>query len=114
MDGMDTVDEIEKRKAEPWRLKLKEAIDVRRWNYNHLSIEAGFSKNYISKMLNGRINPTVDKIQRICEVADIEMSSLFGEPVDSDLVNEVVEKTAQLSEKEARLVVRLLENLRAE
>lgn len=112
MSGMDTKHEIAARKAEPWRLKLKEAIDERRWDYKHLSEKAGFNDAYISKMLNGRINPTVDKIMKICEVAEISMASIFAESEKEANVDKVATKTINLTDEEAVLVARLLESVK--
>lgn len=98
---------------ELWRTRLRVAIDARRWNYKQLSIEAGFSDAYVSKMLNGKINPTVDKIQKICQVAEINMSSLFAEDPNLNLVDSAAAHTSDLSEAEAQLLLRLLASKRS-
>lgn len=97
---------------ELWRRKLKQAIDDRGIAYNALSEEAGYNTQYVSKMLKGRINPTVDKILRICEVAGIEASFLFVNDDASQQTQEIVNDAAGMTEESASLVARLIESAR--
>ncbi|UWQ93015.1 helix-turn-helix domain-containing protein [Rhodobacteraceae bacterium M382] len=97
---------------ELWRKRLRQAIDDRGLGYKELSSSAGFNKEYVSKMLNGRINPTVDKILRICEVAGIEPSFLFLRDVGGQGIRETVKDAANLTEQDASLVARLIDSAR--
>lgn len=105
---------IDAQPEDAWRERLKQAIDDRRLSYKSLSEEAGFNGEYVSRMLNGRINPTVDKILTICRIANIDPVFLFSSTTPNREMREVVEAVSTLSEREAGLVSRLLQSARPE
>ena len=105
---------IDAQPEDAWRERLKQAIDDRRFSYKSLSLEAGFSSEYVSKMLKGRINPTVDKILMICRIANIDPVFLFSSTTSNIDMREVVDAVSSLSEREASLVSRLLQSARPE
>jgi transcriptional regulator with XRE-family HTH domain len=111
MSSQPTTDE---RKDEPWRRRLKQAIDDRGLSYKELSRDAGSNAEYVSKVLNGRINPTIDRILKICEVAAIEPSFLFATNLEPRDGNRVLEDVKDLSEREAKLVSRLIQSARSQ
>ncbi len=100
--------------GDEWRSRLRQALDDRGLKYGPLSEDAGYNGEYVSKMLSGRINPTVDRILKICKVAGIEPGFIFGTGSNSDENREVVEAVSNLSEREASLVNRLLQSARSE
>ena len=101
-----------KQELEPWRLRLRQALDARGLGYSAVSEEAGFNAEYVSKMLNGRINPTVDKILAICAVAGIEPSFLFLSDDANERTVRALSDAMELPEEDASLVARLLASAR--
>ncbi|KIC35751.1 helix-turn-helix domain-containing protein [Leisingera sp. ANG-M7] len=99
-------------KLELWRQRLREALDIRRLDYGEVSEAAGNNVEYVSKVLNGRFNPTVIRIMRICEVANIDMAFLFtDEPHSVD--RSVLSRAVDLTEDDAKLVSRLINSARS-
>lgn len=111
---MERDPQIDAQPEDAWRERLKQAIDDRRLSYKALSEKAGFNGEYVSRMLNGRINPTVDKILTICRIANIDPVFLFSGTTSNKEMREVVEAAFTLSEREANLVSRLLQSARSE
>lgn len=99
-------------KAERWRQRLRQALDIRGLDYGEISEAAGNNAEYVSKVLNGRFNPTVVRIMRICEAANIDMAYLFSEETDS-VDRSVLSKAAELTEDDAKLVSRLINSARS-
>ncbi|MFY0310045.1 helix-turn-helix domain-containing protein [Leisingera sp. D0M16] len=97
---------------ELWRQRLRQALDIRGLDYDEVSEAAGNNPEYVSKVLNGRFNPTVARIIRICEVANIDMAYLFSDEPDAD-DRSVLDKAADLTEDDAKLVSRLISSARA-
>lgn len=97
---------------ELWRQRLREALDIRNLDYSEVSEAAGSNAEYISKVLNGRFTPTVSRIMRICEAANIDMAYLFSEDPNSFDRN-VLNKAVDLTENDARLVSRLINSARS-
>ncbi|MFV1933205.1 helix-turn-helix domain-containing protein [Phaeobacter gallaeciensis] len=98
--------------TEMWRKRLRQALDDRGLDYGEVSVAAGNNDEYVSKVLNGRFNPTVARILRICEVAKIDMAYLFSDsPTDGE--REVIQKSSSLTENDAELVSRLVASSRA-
>lgn len=98
--------------VEPWRQRLREALDIRRLDYCEVSEAAGNNAEYVSKVLNGRFNPTVIRIMKICEVANIDMAYLFSEEPDS-IDRKVLSRAVDLTEDDAKLVNRLINSARS-
>lgn len=98
--------------AEQWRKRLRQALDDRGLDYDEVSVAADCNAEYVSKMLAGRFNPTVARLMKICEAANIDMAYLFSEEPSSEDRN-VIEKTADLSDQDADLVNRLIKSARA-
>lgn len=98
--------------VELWRQRLRQALDIRGLDYDEVSEAAGNNPEYVSKVLNGRFNPTVARIIRICEVANIDMAYLFSDEPNAD-DRSVLDKAADLSEDDAKLVNRLISSARA-
>ena len=97
---------------EPWRTRLRQALDDRGLDFDEVSEAAGCNREYVSKMLAGRFNPTVARLMKICEAGGIDMAYLFAEePTDGD--RSVIEKASELSEPDAELVNRLIKSARA-
>jgi transcriptional regulator with XRE-family HTH domain len=96
------------KKIDPWRLRLRQALDDRRLDYSDVSVRAGFNHEYVSKMLNGRINPTIERVQKICEVAEIKFSFLFLEDEEERALNDSLDLATSLKETEAALLARLI------
>ncbi|MDE4175772.1 helix-turn-helix transcriptional regulator [Phaeobacter sp. PT47_59] len=95
-----------------WRKRLRQALDDRGLDYDEVSAAAGYNAEYVSKVLNGRFNPTVARVLRICEVAKIDMAYLFsGDPSADE--RSILEKAADLPEEDAQLVTRLIDSARA-
>lgn len=90
---------------------MRQALDIRGLDYCEVSEAAGNNAEYVSKVLNGRFNPTVVRIMRICEVAGIDMAHLFSE--EPDFVDRgVLNKASDLLEDDAKLVSRLINSAR--
>ncbi|MFV1492367.1 helix-turn-helix transcriptional regulator [Phaeobacter sp. JH18-32] len=98
--------------VEIWRKRLRQALDDRGLDYGEVSVAAGNNDEYVSKVLNGRFNPTVARILRICEVSNIDMAYLFSDSPSAD-EREVIQKSSDLTESDAELVSRLLASSRS-
>jgi len=98
--------------TEVWRKRLRQALDDRGLDYGEVSVAAGNNDEYVSKILNGRFNPTVARILRICEVANIEMAYLFSDSPSAG-EREVILKSSDLTESDADLVSRLVASSRS-
>ncbi|AHD01169.1 helix-turn-helix domain-containing protein [Leisingera methylohalidivorans] len=97
--------------VEVWRKRLRQALDDRNLDYDKVSLESDSGAEYVSRVLSGRFNPTVGKLMKICEVANIDMAWLFSDDPSSES-RSVVEKAADLSENDAELVSRLIKSAR--
>lgn len=98
--------------AEQWRVRLRQALDDRGLDYDEVSTAADCNPEYVSKMLAGRFNPTVARLMKICEAGNIDMAYLFSEEPNSE-DRDVIERTADLSEQDAKLVGRLIKSARS-
>ena len=98
--------------VELWRRRLREVLDARGLEYDKVSEAAGNAPEYVSRVLSGRFNPTVARLMKICEVANIDMAYLFSERV-SDEDRSVIEKASDLSDRDAQLVSRLIQSARS-
>jgi transcriptional regulator with XRE-family HTH domain len=98
--------------AELWRTRLRQALDDRGLDFDEVSEAAECNREYVSKMLAGRFNPTVARLMKICEAAGIDMAYLFSEEPSAD-DRSVIGKASGLSEPDADLVKRLIKSARA-
>lgn len=92
--------------GDTWRRRLELAIEDRRLVPSQVSEQAGFHRQYLSKVVRGELNPTVERLERICEAVGIRISYLFVEAEAS--TGDPVEKLKNLPEEEAQRLVRLL------
>ena len=49
----------------------------RKWSQEDLSLESNINKNYICDLENGRRNPSLDILERICVAFEISLEELF-------------------------------------
>ena len=98
---------------ELWRERLRLAIKVRGLDFEDLSLASGSSQQYLSKVLKGRFNPTVQRLQKICDTAGIDIAYLFSGGDDRTSTEDLLSKAADLSEAEGELVRRLLESAKS-
>lgn len=99
--------------SQNWREKLREQLDSSHYDYKELSIRSGNSEAYVSRVLTGKINPTVERLERICSTAGIKISTLFEDDSRGNTTEYALNnpKTLALSGDEALLVERLLRSL---
>jgi len=95
---------------ELWRGRLRLAIKARGLDFDELSEASGNSPQYLSKVLKGRFNPTVQRLQKVCDTAGIDIAYLFSADGDQVSTAALISKAADLSEAEGELVRRLLES----
>ncbi|WP_238705029.1 helix-turn-helix domain-containing protein [Parasedimentitalea marina] len=98
--------------VELWRKRLRQALEVRGLDFDEVSEAADCNREYVSKMLAGRFNPTVARLMRICDAGKIDMAYLFSEEPSEEERN-VLEKAANLSKDDAELVSRLIKSARS-
>ena len=48
-----------------------------KWSQEHLALEANVNKNYICDLENGRRNPSLEILERICIAFHISLAELF-------------------------------------
>lgn len=58
-------------------MRIKYLRTLRKWSQEDLALEANINKNYICDLENGRRNPTVDILERLCHAFGITLSELF-------------------------------------
>lgn len=110
---MTEIDAHQEDQLDDWRATLRQFLDDRNLNYSEVSEEAGYNAEYVSKVLAGRINPTISRLLEICRVANIEPSQLFKKKAGfENLTASNLQQAAGLDEGHAKLVARLIESTR--
>ncbi|AHD12162.1 helix-turn-helix domain-containing protein [Phaeobacter gallaeciensis] len=74
-------------------------------------LEAGYNKNYVADLVNGKITPTIEALEAIAHVLSVPLSVLlFGEEVDPQLA-EFTDKFQRLDAAGQHAVGSLIETL---
>ena len=58
-------------------MRIKYLRTLRKWSQEDLALESNINKNYICDLENGRRNPTVEILERLCQAFGITFSELF-------------------------------------
>jgi transcriptional regulator with XRE-family HTH domain len=62
--------------------RIRAVAEERGMPMSHLAARAGISRSSLWEVMNGRASPTLDWVQRIAEVLEVEPLALMtGEPV---------------------------------
>ncbi len=103
-------DEESEARHELWRSRLRTALRIRGLDLEDVSVKSGNSPQYLSKVLNGRFNPTVARLQKICDAAQVDVAYLFTPDGAGTETIDVIRKAATLGEREGELVRQLIES----
>ena len=95
------------RAKQAWRVRLAQALKDRGLKAAKVSQDVGYSRQYVQKVIDGDLNPTVDRLQVICDKAGIKFTFLFEE-TNENVSKSVVDELADLSEDHAQKILRLL------
>jgi transcriptional regulator with XRE-family HTH domain len=60
-------------------LKLKKKLST-----NKLAHDAGISQSYLRDIELGNVNPTIEKLDRICKALDVSTSEFLSENIEFD------------------------------
>jgi len=58
-------------------MRIKFLRKQRKWSQEDLALEASINKNYICDLENGRRNPSLDILERLCFAFQISLEELF-------------------------------------
>lgn len=58
-------------------MRIKFLRSSKKWSQEDLSLEAGINKNYICDLENGRRNPSLEILERLCTAFNISLAELF-------------------------------------
>lgn len=58
-------------------MRIKFLRKQRRWSQEDLALESNINKNYICDLENGRRNPSLDVLERLCFAFQISLEELF-------------------------------------
>jgi len=68
-------------KTDAFRENVKNYVKLRGMTYGQLAQRAQLSREWLSKMLHGRSNPTLPVCERIARALDLSLEALVSEPV---------------------------------
>ena len=58
-------------------MRIKFLRKQRKWSQEDLALESNINKNYICDLENGRRNPSLDVLERLCFAFHISLEELF-------------------------------------
>lgn len=58
-------------------MRIKFLRKQRKWSQEDLALESNINKNYICDLENGRRNPSLDVLERLCFAFQISLEELF-------------------------------------
>lgn len=58
-------------------MRIKFLRKQRKWSQEDLALESNINKNYICDLENGRRNPSLDVLERLCYAFQISLAELF-------------------------------------
>lgn len=58
-------------------MRIKYLRTTRKWSQEDLAFESNINKNYICDLENGRRNPSLEILERICVAFNITLAELF-------------------------------------
>ena len=58
-------------------MRVKFLRKQRKWSQEDLALESNINKNYICDLENGRRNPSLDILERLCVAFGISLEELF-------------------------------------
>lgn len=58
-------------------MRVKFLRKQRKWSQEDLALESNINKNYICDLENGRRNPSLDILERLCSAFQITLEELF-------------------------------------
>lgn len=61
-------------------IRLKEIMDSKKMKSKDLANQLGVTKQTISNMLNGRVMPSLETINKIAEILKVPMWQIFADP----------------------------------
>lgn len=99
---------------ELFRQRLARRIEQEGYSYRNFSLSLGKSSNYISSILSGESNPSVDMLLEICDALCINVGDLFGDSGDSIELMELVPKLRGLSSAELAFFCRFVDLVKSE
>ena len=89
--------------------RIVELRNKKKMSTNGLANKAGISQSYLRDVELGITNPTVEKIEYICEALDISLKDFF----DTDNVDDNVECIlSRLSEKQKEALIEFLKTIK--
>lgn len=58
-------------------MRIKFLRKNKKWSQEDLALESNINKNYICDLENGRRNPSLDILERLCVAFNISLAELF-------------------------------------
>lgn len=106
---MNTTEQLE-----CFRQRLARSIEQRGYSYRNFSLSLGKSSNYISSILSGESNPSIDMLLEMCDVLSVSVGDLFGDSDDSVELMELMPKLRNLSSAELAFFNRFVDLVKEE
>lgn len=66
------------------------------------------SNSYINKIINGRITPPIQKLQRICDALDITLAHFFGSMELTFMQQRILKEMEELTEEDIQLIFNII------
>jgi len=70
-------------KTEAFRENVRHYVGLHGITYGELAQRAGLSREWLSKMLAGKSNPTLPVCERIAEALGVSLEAMVAEPVSA-------------------------------
>ena len=87
---------------------IRELREAKGWSINKLAREAGIAYSYLRSVELNEINPTVEKVEYICNTLGITLKDFFDTEI-SDV--ELLEGISNLSVKQKQALINFLKTL---
>ena len=86
--------------------KIANLRESKKMSARALSMELGFSENYISQIENGYSKPSQNVLESICEYFDIKLGDLFDDKTEYPIqYRELIEELNKLDTQELQKVI---------
>lgn len=75
---------------------LRDKLEERGWSYSDLADRCGFSRQFVSQMVNGQRGPGTDSVAEIAQALDLPLEYVMRKAVQLPNNNETVRTEAQV------------------
>lgn len=76
--AMPRLNKPPKKHTPDWRARLASEIEARGLTLREVSLKAECTPDYLSKLFKGRVNPSVDRLVRLCDAIGVPPADIFS------------------------------------